>query len=174
MALPGETHEEIARAAFAFVRDDIAHSWDAQDRVVTLSASDVLRERTGICYAKSHLLAALLRAREIPGGFSYQRLTILDTPESGFCIHAFNTVYLDAHRRWIRVDARGNKPGVDAQFTIEREQLAFAVRPDIGELDYRCNLPDPHPAILETLRANTDAIEMYRTGLPTDLALQTA
>jgi transglutaminase-like putative cysteine protease len=171
MALSGGTHEELARAAFAFVRDAIPHAWDIQARVVTLSAADVLRERTGICYAKSHLLAALLRARGIPSGFSYQRLTILDTPESGFCVHALNTIYLDAHRRWIRVDARGNKPGVDAQFSVEHEQLAFAVRPDIGELDYRCNLPDPHPAIVATLRKNNDTIEMYLHGLPTELSL---
>jgi hypothetical protein len=49
--------------------------------------------------------------------------------------------------------------------------LAFAVRPDIGELDYRCNLSDPHPAIVATLRDNNDAFEMYRRGLPTELAV---
>jgi transglutaminase-like putative cysteine protease len=170
-SLAGVIDEDVARAAFTFVRDEIAHSWDAQHRIVTVSASDALRERTGMCYSKSHLLAALLRARGIPAGFSYQRLTILDDPEDGFCIHALNTIYLDAHHRWIRVDARGNKPGVDAQFSIERERLAFAVRPDIGELDYRCNLADPHPAIVTTLRTNADTLEMYRDGLPAELAL---
>jgi len=36
---------------------------------VTCKASDVLIYGTGYCYAKSHLLAALLRANAIPAGF---------------------------------------------------------------------------------------------------------
>jgi len=43
-----------------------------QRDVVTCSASEVLREGTGICFAKSHLLAALLRAVGIPAGLCYQ------------------------------------------------------------------------------------------------------
>ncbi|MFR8010211.1 MAG: transglutaminase domain-containing protein [Clostridia bacterium] len=51
---------------YHFVRDQIKHSWDIQDQRVTIRASDVLREKVGICYAKSNLLAALLRANHIP------------------------------------------------------------------------------------------------------------
>ncbi|WP_338430147.1 transglutaminase domain-containing protein [Synechococcus elongatus] len=35
----------------------------------------MLEYRTGYCYAKSHLLVALLRACSIPAGFCYQRLS---------------------------------------------------------------------------------------------------
>jgi len=35
--------------------------------------------------------------------------------------------FLKTINRWIRVNARGNKPGVDAQFSIEGEKLAFSV-----------------------------------------------
>lgn len=62
-----------ARAAFEFVRDTIPHSQDSGDLRVTWRASDVLERRTGICYAKAHALAALLRAEDIPTAFCYQK-----------------------------------------------------------------------------------------------------
>ena len=58
--------------AYEFVRDEIPHSWDIRSTVVSRKASDVLENRTGICWTKSCLLAALLRANGIPSGISYQ------------------------------------------------------------------------------------------------------
>ena len=97
---------EIVRRCFEFVRDEIKHSWDYQLNPVTCKASDVLKHGTGYCYAKSHLLAALLRANNIPAGLCYQRTTAYD--ESEFCLHGLNAVYLEWHG-WYRIDARGNK-----------------------------------------------------------------
>ena len=85
--------EQIIRRTFEFVRDEIKHSWDYKLNPVTCKASDVLQHRTGYCYAKSHLLAALLRANKIPAGLCYQRLTITDAPP--FCLHGLNAVYID-------------------------------------------------------------------------------
>ena len=56
-----QTTEATAKACFEWVRDRIQHSWDYQLNPVTCRASDVLKYRTGYCFAKSHLLAALLR-----------------------------------------------------------------------------------------------------------------
>ena len=53
---------DVAQACFEWVRDEIQHSCDFQRNPSTCRASDVLHYRTGYCYAKSHLLAALLRA----------------------------------------------------------------------------------------------------------------
>jgi transglutaminase-like putative cysteine protease len=159
-----------ARRVFLFVRDEVAHSWDAQSRRVTRSASDVLAFREGICYAKSHLAAALLRHHGIPAGICYQRLTLFDDTSSAYAVHALNTVYLASLGRWIRFDARGNKSGVDAQFSLEREQLAFPIRAQYGEVDYLYNHAEPHPAVVETLLSNDDAIVMYRDHLPQSLA----
>ena len=39
----------LIKNTYCFVRDEIRHSWDAQDRRVTVSASDTLREGVGIC-----------------------------------------------------------------------------------------------------------------------------
>lgn len=164
----GET--ALARDLYEFVRDAVAHSWDIGSERVTARASDVLEHREGICYAKSHLLAALLRASGIPAGLCYQRLTLGDTPESGFCIHALNTVYLADLGRWVRVDARGNKPGVDARFSPDEERLAFPIRPEIGERDYDVNYDQPPSAIVETLLGNDDCRAMCMLHLPTELA----
>lgn len=68
--------ESVAKQCFDFVRDEIKHSWDFKLNPVTCRASDVLMHGAGYCYAKSHLLAALLRANKIPAGLCYQRLTI--------------------------------------------------------------------------------------------------
>lgn len=160
---------DAVRQAFAFVRDQIAHSWDIQSQRVTASASDVLRHREGICYAKSHLLTALLRAMGVPCGLCYQRLTLGDTPETGYCVHALNAVYLDGLGRWVRLDARGNKPGVDAQFSLTEERLAFPIREHLGERDYPTIYAEPHQRITEALQAHHDCLAMYQNGLPADL-----
>ena len=104
LAEGAQDDEQIAQRCFEFVRDHIKHSWDHQLNPVTCKASDVLKHRTGYCYAKSHLLAALLRANKIPTGLCYQRLTIGTQPP--FCLHGLNAVYLKKYG-WYRMDARG-------------------------------------------------------------------
>ena len=159
--------EEAARRVFHFVRDEVSHSWDIQGRRVTRGASDALRYREGICYPKSHLFAALLRRHGVPTALCYQRLTLLDDDSRGYAIHALNAVYLDG--RWRRLDARGNKPGVAAEFSLEEERLAFPVRSAYEEIDYPMLLAEPHPAIARTLATHQAAIDMYLGGLPSEL-----
>ena len=137
-----KTMIEYIQKAYEFVRDNILHSWDIQSPIVSRKASEVLENKTGICWTKSCLLAALLRANGIPAGISYQLLTRADDDDSeGYIIHALNTVYIEEQSKWIRLDARGNKTNVHAEFSIEEEQLAFPVRSQYGEVDYRDNNP---------------------------------
>ena len=138
---------ETVKLCFEFVRDQIKHSSDYQLNPVTCRASDVLREGTGYCYAKSHLLAALLRANGIPAGLCYQRLTITDKPP--FCLHGLNAVYLKDHG-WYRLDPRGNKQGVDAQFCPPKEQLAFSIVTN-GEADLPEIWPEPLTSVVDCL-----------------------
>ena len=70
------SHTEIAKSCFEWVRDHIKHIDDYNIQTVSVTASEVLKSGSGICYAKSHLLAALLRANSIPSGFCYQRLRV--------------------------------------------------------------------------------------------------
>lgn len=153
---------------YLFVRDSIKHSWDAKDHRVTIKASDVLKEGVGICFAKANLLAALLRANGIPCGFSYQKLTLGDTPDTGYCIHALNTVYVPSHVKWIRLDARGNNDNVHAEFSLDEEKLAFEIKSE-GEMDFRNNLSEPAAATMKVLEEATDALDMYMFKLPTNL-----
>lgn len=156
----------LVKAVYEFVRDEIKHSWDAQDKRVTKSATEVLEQGVGICWAKANLLAALLRACGIPAGICYQRLTLGDVPETGFCIHALNAVYIRSLNRWIRLDARGNKAGVDARFDLEQERLAFSVRRDFGEVDYGIVYANPSDKLMKVLEESTDALYMYLNCLP--------
>ncbi|WP_163583320.1 transglutaminase-like domain-containing protein [Gracilibacillus saliphilus] len=164
-----QTEIEKVKTAFEFVRDEISHSWDIQGSIVTCQASDVLRVKEGICYAKANLLAAILRAEGIPTGFCYQKLMIFDTPEKGYSLHALNGVFLSSVNRWIRVDGRGNKPGVQAEFSLEEEKLAFSVKEEFGEEDYPNIFPKPNLKTITTLQAYTNVIEMYKNHLPDTL-----
>ena len=139
---------DIIRACFEFVRDEIKHSVDYQLNPITLTASQVLKHGTGFCYAKSHLLDALLRANNIPCGLCYQRLTISnDSPP--FCLHGLNAVYLP-DIGWYKIDARGNKEGIDAQFCPPQEKLAFTILEN-GEADLPELWQEPMPAIVTAL-----------------------
>jgi transglutaminase-like putative cysteine protease len=155
----GAIHDrERARRCFEFVRDDIRHSWDFGLNPVTCSASEVLRHGTGYCYAKSHLLAALLRASGIAAGLCYQRLSV-DGGGAPFCLHGLNAVFLRDFG-WYRIDARGNKPGVDAQFTPPVERLAFAL--DVpGEADLPGIHAEPLPLVVNVLTRCATVQQVY-------------
>lgn len=161
-ALGGTEPLDTARRCFEYVRDRIEHSWDHRRGPVTCSASSVLEHRTGYCYAKSHLLAALLRANGIPAGFCYQRLSVGDSGPR-YCLHGLNAVLLP-DVGWYRLDARGNKPGVDAQFSPPVERLAFATH-DRLEADLREIWPDPLPLVVSALTTHR-TIEEVSANLP--------
>ncbi|MEU5976939.1 transglutaminase family protein [Streptomyces sp. NPDC047315] len=148
-----------ARSAFEFVRDAISHSADAGDGRVTWRASDVLRLRTGICYAKAHALVALLRAESIPAALCYQNLGE---------VHGLVALRLPGRTTWSRLDPRGNKPGVHAQFSLDVERLAFPVRPECNEVDYPELYAAPHPVVLAALKAAPDREHLF-AHLPTAL-----
>ena len=133
---------DYIKRSYIFVRDEIPHSWDIKTEVVSRTASDVLKNKTGICWTKSCLLAALLRANGIPSGISYQLLTRADDDSEGYMIHALNTVYLKDFNKWIRLDARGNKENINAYFSLDEEHLAYTVRSELGEIDYHDNHAD--------------------------------
>jgi len=149
--------EQIAKACFTFVRDEIKHSWDYQLNPVTCMASDVLKYGTGYCYAKSHLLAALLRANKIPAGLCYQRLMVSDD-KPPFCLHGLNAIYLQKYG-WYRVDARGNKADVTAEFIPPVEKLAYPIVTD-GEIDLPEIWAQPLPVVIEALENGTDYLQV--------------
>ncbi|MFD6355825.1 transglutaminase-like domain-containing protein [Nocardia tengchongensis] len=154
---------DCARQAFEWVRDEVAHSFDARDPRVTLRASEVLEQRVGLCYAKSHLLAAILRGQGIPTALCYQRLTHGD----GHVLHGLVAIHLEGE--WYRQDPRGNRADISAEFSVGTERLAFPVDPQLGEIDYRRLYLDPAPVVVAALERTSDVLAVYDAGLPTGL-----
>ena len=156
-----------AKIAFEVARDEVAHNFDTKSDNVTVNAEDVLKSKEGICFAKSHLLASLLRGMDIPTGFCYQKVLRKGTIESGYALHGLNAIYLP-ETGWFRVDPRGNKPGIDSQFTTEEEKLAYPIRPELGEIDYDVVLTNPLPLVIDAMKKSTNCEQLFNSR-PTDL-----
>lgn len=155
--------KDAAKAVFTFVRDEISHSFDIGADVVTVKASEVLKEKTGICHAKANLLAAMLRSIGIPCGICFEYLHF-SRRENAYCLHAFNAIYLDME--WIFVDARGNKEGVDAQFETEGQpKLAFLPDEKRGEYFVNGIFVAPHEETMQCLE-ESNTIEEVMDTLP--------
>ena len=159
LAANAESEEEVARRCFHWVRDEVVHSLDHERDPVTCRASDVLRFRTGYCFAKSHLLAALLRANEIPAGLCYQRLR-LDDKGTAFCLHGLNAVRLSDHG-WFRVDPRGNKADIHCEFNPPTESLAYSCSEE-GETFLNSMYSAPLPEIVNLLESSQSYGEVAR------------
>jgi transglutaminase-like putative cysteine protease len=115
------------------------------------------------------LLAALLRANRIPAGLCYQRLAIEgETPP--MCLHGLNAVYLQEFG-WYRIDPRGNREGINAQFSPPLEQLAFSVRA-VGEQDLQTIYIRPLPVVVRCLQSHDtwDAVCRALPDAPSETA----
>lgn len=154
---------DYARNTFEWVRDKVGHSYDVRDPRVTLTASEVLEHRVGLCYAKSNLLTALLRAQGIPAALCYQRLA----HSEGHVIHGLVAVHLDGG--WHRQDPRGNNAHVITEFSIGEERLAYSIDPARGEIDYPQLFSTTAPVVVDALRAASGTVAIYDAELPSDL-----
>jgi transglutaminase-like putative cysteine protease len=157
----GKTKQEWAELAFKLVRDEIQHSFDTGSTQITISASDALEHKEGICFAKAHLLAALLRGLGIPTGFCYQRVTRKGTPESGYALHGLNAIYFEEINTWFRVDPRGNKLGVNSEFSITPEKLAYPIRTELDEVDYPYVYNKPLEKVVSSMKESADCKELF-------------
>lgn len=155
LAEGNESRLDVARSCFEWVRDRIPHTSDHGLDPVTRSASEVLAAGTGFCYAKAHLLAALLRANGVPAGFSYQRLRT-EGPESPTCLHGLNAIWLEG-LGWRRIDARGARPGLRSEFAPPEEVLPFAADGP-GERTFPGVWADPAPVVLAALADYPDRL----------------
>jgi transglutaminase-like putative cysteine protease len=162
--LSKDTHTDVdlAEKIYCFVRDRIKHSMDIQGSLVTCNASEVLKQQQGLCFAKSHLLAAILRYLKIPTGFCYQGVRMNDR----VVLHGLNAIYLKSIDKWIRVDARGNKPNTNAGFSIAEEKLAYKISEDIGEFDSPVIYSKPDGNVIDALRKYKSLNELIK-NLPT-------
>jgi hypothetical protein len=151
----GKSHLSVVRACFEWVRDEIPHSADHNLDPVTCSASEVVTAGTGFCYAKSHLLAALLRANSIPAGLVYQRLRV---DERQFCLHGLNAVWLPDFG-WYRLDARGTLSGLVSECSPPDERLPFACG-EPGERLFPGAWAKPVAPVVDALRIHRRTIDL--------------
>lgn len=87
----------------------------------------------------------------------------------GYNLHGLNAVFLPSEAKWIRLDARGNKPGVQAEFSTGEERLAYVVRTEFGEIDYSTIYTQPHPKVVKALREHTNCLRLCQYFLPDQL-----
>jgi len=158
--------KEKACAIYEWVRDKYPHTFDIGANEVSVTAEDVIRNGHGICYAKSNLLATLMRCAGIPAGFCYQLIILDDETRPYLIIHALNAIYIES--KWIRLDARGNKNGVNAQFSLYEEKLAFPVRQNLGEKMYDTIYYEPNQKTIDALRNSKTAQQLFE-NLPREL-----
>lgn len=160
--------EARLEALFRFVRDDVPHALDVQPERATCRASEVLREGHGLCYAKSHLLAGLLRYAGFPTGFCYARL-VSEAQRSGFVLHGFNAVYWAPTETWLLLDASGREAAPEASVRFEAPWgLPFAVDPEAGESFLPHILRRPPKRIIDLLERAPDFAAVSR-NLPDTL-----
>ena len=143
---------------YEFVRDEVSHSLDIKGQTVTFRASEVLKTGQGLCFAKSNLLTAMLRFMGVSTGFCYQRLT----HEGGYILHGLNAVFLEG--KWHRLGARGNREDVNAQFSMDKEKLAFPVSHD-GEVDYPGIYSKPVESVVNSFKGAVNVDEVMENLL---------
>ena len=154
---------EKTKTEYEYVRDEILHSFDIEAKIITSKASDVLKYKTGICHAKANLLAALLRSQNIPTGFCFQHITLAHDNSLGYCVHAYSGVYLQ--NKWIKLDARGNTNGKNAQFSLEEPMLAFPNRSEYDEYFWKGIYASPHMDTMKMLE-NAKTIQDIIDNIP--------
>lgn len=160
-----KTDEEKVRTAYEAVRDQIDNVFDVDAIGNPAKASRVIRDRQGCCHAKANLLAAMLRYYGIPTGFCYQRIFMGEG--LGYHLHCYNAVYLNG--KWIKLDARGNRGDINAQFSLDEPKLAFEIDPELGESDIEGIFARPDPECMKVIE-NSDDIQDTMFGLPDNVS----
>lgn len=82
------------------------------------------------------------------------------TVESGYALHGLNALYLE-RIGWFRVDPRGNKPGINSQFSTGKEQLAYPIRAEYGEVDYPDVLTAPLSSVIRAMTESADCQALF-------------
>ena len=82
------------------------------------------------------------------------------TDRDGYIIHALNTVFISEQNKWIRLDAVGNKENVHAEFSLEEERLAYPIRSQLGEIDYRDNNTDLDERLIHILQESNSILDV--------------
>jgi hypothetical protein len=152
-----------ARAIYDFVKDQIFNSFQINATSVTKKASEVIDKGHGISYAKAHLLAALMRASDIPAGFCYQLRYDEETEQ--VVVHGFNAVYIKELNKWIRIDASRHTDEDQWRFDPSRESPELSIDKSMGEHDDFTVYLVPSKRVMKSLNVS-DSLDELRDNLP--------
>jgi hypothetical protein len=156
-----------ARAIYEFTRDHIFYSYDINANSVTITASEVFDKGHGICFAKSHLLAALMRAADIPAGFCYQ--LIYDNDSGRLIVHGINAVYIDEMEKWVRLDSCHRVAEEDLWACDPfKESTVRPINSELGEKEDLTVYHAPKKKIIKALMA-ADSLEVLKDLIPAKL-----
>lgn len=161
---PDEVRGEARGDRHATVRNPDPDVPDSlRRRGIACRASEVLALGHGICFAKSHLLAALARAAGHPTGFCYARLVDEGRP-GRFVLHGFNAVFWSPSGCWIPLDARGDRAGIGGDCRFE-PPFRLACLPDAerGELLLPVVYKRPARSVLAALERAPSLAALRRT-----------
>jgi transglutaminase-like putative cysteine protease len=148
------TETEQIDHLYRYVRDEIAHSGDIGQTQLISKTPQVMAAGHALCFGKSHLFVALCRSVGIPAGLCYQKIK----KENGvYALHGLAAIYLEDEERWIRLDPRGNNPGIDARFNPQGdEQIAYPKMNDPGEWLDPHIYPEPWPVVIHLFETSPD------------------
>jgi len=151
---------ERTRTLYTWVRDTIAHSVDSGQGDLIWNAADVLAAGHALCFGKAHLFVALCRALGIPAGLCYQRVRRED---GSWVLHGLAAVYLEQPGKWVRLDPRGNKPGIFADFSIESDAIAYEPSYDGEWLDQHV-YPEPWQEVSHLVVLSSNVQEFIKNS----------
>jgi len=162
LASRADNEAERAKAIFDWVRDHIPHSKDVGDERVTCTSIEAFSAGTGICFPKAHLLASMMRHIGIPCGFCYQVfVNPLNPTKESLALHGLNAIRIQHTDSWHRIDPRGNRDDIHAEFSLDEESLAF---PEMAFLDSSI-YASPIDDVVTSLK-NAQSIEQLWPVLP--------
>ncbi len=127
LTITAKNDREKAIMLFDFVRDRYLYSFGDW----RITASDLVKQKRGMCTTKTNLLVALLRSVGIPAGFRiirinaqnvfkiFAKLKYLYQKMSTNSVHIFASVYLDG--KWIDVD-----PSLDIVLAKGLEKVGYS------------------------------------------------
>lgn len=155
-----------SRVIFEFVSDQIFHSFQINATSVTKKASEVLDKGHGISYAKAHLLAALMRASDIPAGLCYQIRYNHELEQ--LIVHGFNAVYIHELGQWVRLDASKHMDEKQWRFDLLKESPELTINKSLGEHDDMTIYLSPSRRVIKALNTS-DNLEELKNYLPSKI-----
>jgi hypothetical protein len=106
----------------------------------------------------------MLRFYKIPVGFCYQRISMGEG--LGYHLHCYNAVYLNG--KWIKLDARGNRDDIKAEFSLDEPKLAFEIDEELGESDIKGIFASPDLDCMNVIE-KADDIQDVMFGMPDNI-----